>query len=127
VLTQGVPWGNTAVEARRSHRTRRQAVAPPEPQATEVITEIDGLDIHFIHARSKHDDAVPLIVNHGWPGSIIEQLKIIDRLTDPTAYGASAADAFDVVVPSMPGYGFSGKPTSPAGAPSAWAAPGTYW
>jgi pimeloyl-ACP methyl ester carboxylesterase len=78
----------------------------------QFITEIDGLDIHFIHARSKHEDALPLIVNHGWPGSIIEQLKIIDRLTDPTAYGASAADAFDVVVPSMPGYGFSGKPTS---------------
>jgi pimeloyl-ACP methyl ester carboxylesterase len=77
----------------------------------QFITEIDGLDIHFIHARSKHEDALPLIVNHGWPGSIIEQLKIIDRLADPTAHGASAADAFDVVVPSMPGYGFSGKPT----------------
>jgi pimeloyl-ACP methyl ester carboxylesterase len=78
----------------------------------QFITEIDGLDIHFIHARSKHEDALPLIVNHGWPGSIIEQLKIIDRLTDPTAHGGSAADAFDVVVPSMPGYGFSGKPAS---------------
>ena len=78
----------------------------------QFITEIDGLDIHFIHARSKHEDALPLIVNHGWPGSIIEQLKIIDRLSDPTAYGASAADAFHVVVPSMPGYGFSGKPTN---------------
>ena len=76
------------------------------------ITEIDGLDIHFIHVRSKHANALPLVVNHGWPGSIIEQLKIIDRLTDPTAHGASASDAFDVVVPSMPGYGFSGKPTS---------------
>src|SRR6266536_1594915 len=83
----------------------------------QFITEIDGLDIHFIHARSKHEDALPLIVNHGWPGSIIEQLKIIDRLTDPAAYGASAADAFDVVVPSMPGYGFSGKPTSPGWGP----------
>jgi pimeloyl-ACP methyl ester carboxylesterase len=78
----------------------------------QFITEIDGLDIHFIHARSRHEDALPLIVNHGWPGSIIEQLKIIDRLADPTAHGASAADAFHVVVPSMPGYGFSGKPTS---------------
>jgi pimeloyl-ACP methyl ester carboxylesterase len=78
----------------------------------QFITEIDGLEIHFIHGRSKHEDALPLIVNHGWPGSIIEQLKIIDRLTDPTAHGASAADAFHVVVPSMPGYGFSGKPTS---------------
>jgi pimeloyl-ACP methyl ester carboxylesterase len=76
------------------------------------ITEIDGLDIHFIHVRSKHADALPLVVNHGWPGSIIEQLKIIDRLSDPTAHGASASDAFDVVIPSMPGYGFSGKPTS---------------
>jgi len=76
------------------------------------ITEIDGLDIHFIHVRSKHANALPLVVNHGWPGSIIEQLKVIDRLTDPTAHGASASDAFDVVIPSMPGYGFSGKPTS---------------
>ena len=77
----------------------------------QFITEIDGLDIHFIHVRSRHDDALPLIVSHGWPGSIIEQLKIIDRLTDPTAHGGSAADAFHVVIPSMPGYGFSGKPT----------------
>jgi len=78
----------------------------------QFITEIDGLDIHFIHVRSKHESALPLIVNHGWPGSIIEQLKIIDPLTNPTAYGASASDAFHVVIPSMPGYGFSGKPTS---------------
>jgi pimeloyl-ACP methyl ester carboxylesterase len=76
------------------------------------ITEIDGVDIHFIHVRSKHEDALPLVVCHGWPGSIVEQLKLIGRLTDPTAYGASASDAFDVVIPSMPGYGFSGKPTS---------------
>ena len=75
------------------------------------ITEIDGLDIHFVHVRSQHEDALPLIVTHGWPGSIIEQLKIIDPLTNPTAHGASAADAFHVVIPSMPGYGFSGKPT----------------
>jgi pimeloyl-ACP methyl ester carboxylesterase len=76
------------------------------------ITEIDGLDIHFIHVRSKHEDAMPLIVCHGWPGSIIEQLKIIGPLTDPTAHGASGSDAFHVVIPSMPGYGFSGKPAS---------------
>ena len=75
------------------------------------ITEIDGLDIHFIHVRSKHENALPLIVTHGWPGSIIEQLKIIDPLTNPTAHGGSAADAFHLVIPSMPGYGYSGKPT----------------
>jgi len=78
----------------------------------QFITEIDGLDIHFIHVRSKHEDALPLVVCHGWPGSIIEQLKLIGPLTDPTAHGASASDAFHVVIPSMPGYGFSGKPTS---------------
>jgi pimeloyl-ACP methyl ester carboxylesterase len=77
------------------------------------ITEIDGLDIHFIHVRSKHENALPLIVTHGWPGSIVEQLKIIDPLTNPTAHGATASDAFDVVIPSMPGYGFSDKPTAP--------------
>ena len=76
------------------------------------ITEIDGLDIHFIHVRSKHENALPLIVTHGWPGSIVEQLKIIEPLTNPTAHGGSAADAFHVVIPSMPGYGFSGKPTA---------------
>jgi pimeloyl-ACP methyl ester carboxylesterase len=74
------------------------------------ITEIDGLDIHFIHVRSKHENALPVIITHGWPGSIVEQLKIIEPLTDPTAHGGSADDAFDVVIPSMPGYGFSGKP-----------------
>jgi pimeloyl-ACP methyl ester carboxylesterase len=77
------------------------------------ITEIDGLDIHFIHVRSKHENALPIIVTHGWPGSIVEQLKIIEPLTNPTAHGASAADAFHVVIPSLPGYGFSGKPTAP--------------
>jgi pimeloyl-ACP methyl ester carboxylesterase len=76
------------------------------------VTEIDGLDIHFIHVRSKHENAMPLIVTHGWPGSVIEQLKIIDPLTNPTAYGASASDAFHLVIPSLPGYGFSGKPTT---------------
>ena len=75
------------------------------------VTRIDGVDIHFIHARSTHEDALPLIVTHGWPGSTIEQLKIIDPLTDPTSHGAGAADAFDLVIPSLPGHGFSGKPT----------------
>jgi len=78
----------------------------------QFITEIDGLDIHFIHVRSKHENALPLIVTHGWPGSIIEQLKIIEPLTNPTAHGGSASDAFDVVIPSMPGYGYSGRPTT---------------
>jgi pimeloyl-ACP methyl ester carboxylesterase len=90
----------------------------------QFITEIDGLDIHFIHVRSKHENALPLIVTHGWPGSIIEQLKIIDPLTNPTAHGASASDAFHLVIPSMPGYGFSGKPTTTGWGPeriaSAW-------
>jgi pimeloyl-ACP methyl ester carboxylesterase len=81
------------------------------------LTEIDGLDIHFIHVRSKHENALPLIVTHGWPGSIVEQLKIIDPLTNPTAHGGNASDAFDVVVPSMPGYGFSGKPAAPGWGP----------
>ncbi|HKR43058.1 MAG TPA: alpha/beta fold hydrolase [Paraburkholderia sp.] len=75
------------------------------------MTEIDGLDIHFIHVRSKHENAMPLIVTHGWPGSVIEQFKIIDPLTNPTAYGASASDAFHLVIPSLPGYGFSARPT----------------
>ena len=78
----------------------------------QFITEIDGLDIHFIHVRSRHENALPLIVTHGWPGSVIEQLKIIDPLTNPTAHGANASDAFHLVIPSLPGYGFSGKPTA---------------
>jgi pimeloyl-ACP methyl ester carboxylesterase len=78
----------------------------------QFITEIDGLDIHFIHVRSKHENALPLIVTHGWPGSVIEQLKIIDPLSNPTAHGGGASDAFHLVIPSMPGYGFSGKPTT---------------
>ena len=90
------------------------------------ITEIDGLDIHFMHVRSKHENALPLIVSHGWPGSVIEQLKIIEPLTNPTAHGASASDAFHLVIPSMPGYGFSGKPTTTGWGPErvarAWAA-----
>jgi pimeloyl-ACP methyl ester carboxylesterase len=91
----------------------------------QFITEVDGLDIHFIHVRSKHENALPLIVTHGWPGSIIEQLKIIDPLTNPTAHGGSAAEAFHLVIPSMPGYGFSGKPTTTGWGPEriarAWA------
>src|ERR1700740_816823 len=92
----------------------------------QFITEIDGLDIHFIHVRSKHDNALPLIVTPGWPGSIIEQMKIIGPLTDPTAHGASASDAFHLVIPSIPGYGYSGKPTTtgwdPAHIARAWVA-----
>jgi len=91
----------------------------------QFTTEIDGLDIHFIHVRSKDQNALPMIVTHGWPGSIIEQLKIIDPLTNPTAHGASTSDAFHVVIPSLPGYGFSGKPTAPGWNPvsiaKAWA------
>jgi pimeloyl-ACP methyl ester carboxylesterase len=78
----------------------------------QFLTEIDGLDIHFIHVKSPHENALPLIITHGWPGSIIEMLNVVGLLSDPTAHGGDAADAFDVVVPSMPGYGFSGKPTS---------------
>src|SRR5688500_18718933 len=89
------------------------------------ITNIDGLDIHFIHVRSKHENALPMIVTHGWPGSIIEQLKIIEPLTNPSAHGGSATDAFDLVIPSVPGSGFSGKPTAPGWNPvsiaKAWA------
>ncbi|PYS43911.1 MAG: multidrug MFS transporter, partial [Acidobacteria bacterium] len=91
----------------------------------QFMTNIDGLDIHFIHVRSRHKNALPVIVTHGWPGSVIEQLKIIGPLTDPTAHGGSPGDAFDVVIPSVPGYGFSGKPTGPGWDPDhiarAWA------
>jgi pimeloyl-ACP methyl ester carboxylesterase len=90
----------------------------------QFMTEIDGLDIHFIHVRSKHENALPLIVTHGWPGSVIEQLKIIDPLTNPTAHGASGSDAFHLVIPSLPGFGFSAKPTTtgwdPARMARAW-------
>jgi pimeloyl-ACP methyl ester carboxylesterase len=110
--SQGVPLA-TMRELARYWETeydfrRLEATLSGLPQ---FVTEIDGLDIHFIHVRSKHDDALPIVINHGWPGSIVEQLKIIDPLVDPTAHGGSASDAFDVVIPSMPGYGFSGKPT----------------
>jgi pimeloyl-ACP methyl ester carboxylesterase len=112
--TQGVQLATTEALARywaTEYDWRRiEAKLKALPQ---FITEIDGLDIHFIHVRSKHDNALPLIVTHGWPGSIIEQMKIIDPLTNPTAYGGSASDAFDVVIPSLPGYGYSGKPSTP--------------
>ncbi|HSC59710.1 MAG TPA: epoxide hydrolase, partial [Rhizomicrobium sp.] len=89
------------------------------------LTEVDGLDIHFIHVRSKHENALPIIITHGWPGSIIEQMKVIEPLTNPTAFGGTAADAFHVVIPSLPGHGFSGKPTKPGWTPvtiaKAWA------
>ena len=84
----------------------------------QFITEIDGLDIHFIHVRSKHENALPLIVTHGWPGSVVEQLKIVEPLTNPTAHGGSASDAFHLVIPSMPGYGYSGKPTTTGWGPA---------
>ena len=110
--SQGVQLGTMRELARywaSDHDWRRcEARLNALPQ---FITEIDGVDIHFIHVRSSHSNALPVIVTHGWPGSIIEQLKIVDRLADPTAHGASAADAFDVVIPSLPGHGFSGKPT----------------
>jgi pimeloyl-ACP methyl ester carboxylesterase len=91
----------------------------------QFITEIDGLDIHFIHVRSKHENALPLIVTHGWPGSVIEQLKIIDPLTNPTAHGGSASDAFHLVIPSLPGFGFSARPTTSGWGPSALQVPGS--
>jgi pimeloyl-ACP methyl ester carboxylesterase len=124
--SQGVPLG-TMQELARYWATdydwrKGEAKLNAFPQ---FITTIDGLDIHFIHVRSKHPNALPLIINHGWPGSIIEQIKLIGPLTDPTAHGGKAEDAFDVVIPSMPGYGFSGKPTSPGWGPErmgrAWA------
>jgi pimeloyl-ACP methyl ester carboxylesterase len=123
--SQGVPLATMRELARyweTNHDWRKvEARLNSYPQ---FMTEIDGLDIHFIHVRSKHEHALPLIVTHGWPGSVIEQLKIIDPLTNPTAHGGNASDAFDVVIPSLPGYGFSGKPTTtgwdPAHIARAW-------
>jgi pimeloyl-ACP methyl ester carboxylesterase len=116
--TQGVQLATMQALARywgTEHNWRRaEATLNSFPN---FITEIDGLDIHFIHARSKHQNALPLIITHGWPGSVIEQLKVVEPLTNPTAHGGTAADAFHVVVPSLPGYGFSGKPTAPGWAP----------
>ena len=111
--SQGVPLA-TMQELARHWATRydwRKAEAKLNA-FPQFMTNIDGLDIHFIHVRSKNPKALPLIINHGWPGSVLEQIKLIDLLTDPTAHGGKAEDAFDVVIPSMPGYGFSGKPTS---------------
>jgi hypothetical protein len=85
----------------------------------QFITEIDGLDIHFIHVRSRHGDALPLIMTHGWPGSVFELLKVIEPLTDPTAHGGTAGDAFHLVIPSIPGYGFSERPTEAGWDPGA--------
>jgi pimeloyl-ACP methyl ester carboxylesterase len=124
--TQGVQLATTQALARywaTAHDWRRcEARLNAVPN---FITEIDGLDIHFIHVRSRHEDALPMIITHGWPGSIIEQMKIIGPLTDPTAYGGTASDAFHLVIPSLPGYGFSGKPTAPGWNPvsiaKAWA------
>jgi pimeloyl-ACP methyl ester carboxylesterase len=113
-LSQGVPLALVQKVARYWHDEydwrRCEARLNAVPQFT---TEIDGLDIHFVHVRSKHEDALPIVVCHGWPGSFIEQMKIVDLLTNPTAHGGSASDAFHVVVPNMPGYGFSGKPAAP--------------
>jgi pimeloyl-ACP methyl ester carboxylesterase len=110
-LSQGVPLAIVQKIARYWHDEydwrKCEARLNAYPQ---FITEIDGLDIHFVHVRSKHEDALPIVVCHGWPGSFVEQMKLVDRLTNPTAYGGSASDAFDVVIPNMPGYGFSGKP-----------------
>jgi pimeloyl-ACP methyl ester carboxylesterase len=124
--SQGVPLGLMQDLARTwatDHDWRKvEARLNALPQ---FVTEIDGIDIHFIHVRSKHDDALPLLVSHGWPGSILEQVKLIGPLTDPTAHGANAEDAFHLVIPSMPGYGFSGKPESTGWGPErigrAWA------
>jgi pimeloyl-ACP methyl ester carboxylesterase len=124
--SQGVPLGTMQNLARHwgtEYDWRKcEAKLRALPQ---FITEIDGLDVHFIHVRSKHENALPVIITHGWPGSIIEQLKVIEPLTNPTANGGSAADAFHVVIPSLPGYGFSGKPTAPGWHPvriaRAWA------
>src|SRR5262249_13143422 len=103
-----------------ARRVERQLNAFPQ-----FMTNIDGLDIHFIHVRSKNPKPLPILINHGWPGSMLEQVKLIPLLTDPTAHGGKAEDSFDVVIPSMPGYGFSGKPTTTGWGPErmarAWA------
>ena len=126
-FSQGVPLGTVQKLAKywateydwRKVEARLNAVP-------NFITEIDGLDIHFIHVRSQHENALPVVITHGWPGSIVEQLKLIEPLTNPTAHGGSAADAFHVVIPSIPGYGFSGKPTDTGWGPEriarAWVA-----
>jgi pimeloyl-ACP methyl ester carboxylesterase len=112
-FSQGVPRATMQALARYWHDEYDWRKCESRLNAVpQFITEIDGLDIHFVHVRSKHEDALPVIVSHGWPGSFVEQMKIVDLLTDPTAHGGSASDAFHVVIPNMPGYGFSGKPTT---------------
>lgn len=123
--TQGVQLATMQQLARHWQTYDWRKVEARLNAVPNFVTEIDGLDIHFIHVRSKHENALPMIVTHGWPGSIIEQLKIIGPLTDPEAHGATAADAFHLVIPSLPGYGFSGKPTAVGWTPpriaKAWA------
>src|SRR5512146_2953025 len=109
VMTELARYWTTGYDLRRFEK--RLGALP------HVVAEIDGLDIHFIHVRSPHENALPGIITHGWPGSVIELLNVIDPLTDPTAHGGTAADAFDVVIPSMPGYGYSGKPRDPGWGP----------
>ena len=113
-LSQGVPLATLQTIARYWHDEYDWRKCEARLNAVpQFVTEIDGLDIHFVHVRSKHEDALPLVVCHGWPGSFVEQMKIVDLLTDPAAHGGSASDAFHVVIPDMPGYGFSGKPSTP--------------
>ena len=126
-FSQGVP--NATIQALAKYWSNNYDWRKIETKINSYpnfITKIDGLNIHFIHVRSKHKNALPIIITHGWPGSVIEQLKIIGPLTDPTAYGGKAEDAFDVVIPSMPGYGFSQKPTNTGWGPqriaNAWIA-----
>ena len=124
--TQGVPLATMQALARHWATDYDWRKAEAKLNALpQFITNIDGLDIHFIHIRSKHPKALPLIISHGWPGSVLEQIKLVGRLADPTAHGGKAEDAFDIVIPSMPGYGFSGKPTSTGWGPErmarAWA------
>ena len=109
--SQGVPLTTIQQLARDWKDHDWRAIEARLNALPQFVTEIDGVDIHFLHVRSMHEDALPMIVTHGWPGSIIEQLKIIEPLTDPTSHGAGAADAFDLVIPSLPGHGFSGTPT----------------
>ena len=125
-LSQGVPLAMMQELARHWAADYNWRTVEAKLNALpQFVTTIDGLDIHFIHVKSKEKNALPLIITHGWPGSVIEQLKIIDPLTNPTAHGGSPSDAFDVVIPSMPGYGFSGKPTGTGWGPErmarAWA------
>src|SRR5919106_1157083 len=121
-LSRIVP--SSRIPGQGAHEARRAAEVSRLNRLPSFLTELDGLDIHFLHVRSQHADALPVIVTHGWPGSIIEQLKLIGPLTDPTSHGGSETDAFDVVIPSLPGHGFSAKPTAtgwdPARIARAW-------